>query len=301
MGCEGDCDFDWDCKGDLTCYQRGILVKTLPPGCKVKQFGKDHDFCFDPTKDGSNALMPVDAAKAPSIGFMNNDHDDEEEDDDDDDEEEENKFNSARSPSNGIIDGVHCNNPVTVDDEEDGSGFDLSKIGNLLNNGDDDEEGADEDDEEEDNKIKTWFKNLKNRFGNSASARAPSTAVINGVHCNNPVTVDDIGCNPRAPDHDGEGDVCRYDGLWNESYCSYGIGPRVCAFCKDSTFSALPFDFGKHLNKGDDDEEDGSGFDLRKIGKLLNNGDDDEEGADEDDEEEDNKIKTWFKNLKNRF
>jgi len=188
-------------------------------------------------------------------------------------DEEENKVNSTRSPSNGIIDGAHCNNPVTVDEEgcnprapdHDGEGdvcrydglwnesycsygigprvcafckdstfsalpFDFGKI---LNKGDDDEEGADEDDEEEDNKIISKLKNLKNRFGNSASARAPSTAVINGVHCNDPVIVDDRGCNPRAPDNDGEGDVCRNDGLWNEAYCSYGIGRRVCAFCND--------------------------------------------------------------------
>ena len=47
--CEGDCDKDSDCKGELKCYQR-ILSDAIVPGCSstghVKTSGGDHDYCY---------------------------------------------------------------------------------------------------------------------------------------------------------------------------------------------------------------------------------------------------------------
>ena len=48
--CEGDCDHDSQCKGDLRCFQRTSSTQTVP-GCEnigyVKSTG-DHDYCYNP-------------------------------------------------------------------------------------------------------------------------------------------------------------------------------------------------------------------------------------------------------------
>jgi hypothetical protein len=41
--CQGDCDDDSDCEGDLICYQRDG-DSPMPPGCTNLAFGKS-DYC----------------------------------------------------------------------------------------------------------------------------------------------------------------------------------------------------------------------------------------------------------------
>jgi hypothetical protein len=36
--CEGDCDFDSDCAGNLKCYQRDSLMSSVP-GCTGETYG----------------------------------------------------------------------------------------------------------------------------------------------------------------------------------------------------------------------------------------------------------------------
>ena len=59
-------------------------------------------------------------------------------------------------------------------------------------------------------------------------------AVINGADCDKAdvVIVDEHACIPEKPYNDQEGTVCANDGGINEAYCSYGIGPNACAYCK---------------------------------------------------------------------
>jgi len=53
--CEGDCDSDNDCIGNLKCWQRGSWGSDLPPGCKGSKFWESHDFCYDPANPSSNS------------------------------------------------------------------------------------------------------------------------------------------------------------------------------------------------------------------------------------------------------
>ena len=46
--CEGDCDFNSDCKGDLICFQRDGVESV--PGCDDSQYATDgYDYCVSPT------------------------------------------------------------------------------------------------------------------------------------------------------------------------------------------------------------------------------------------------------------
>ena len=52
--CQGDCDVDSHCPGDLQCFQRGAgatYANTRVPGCKVGTTGDvaSMDYCYDPT------------------------------------------------------------------------------------------------------------------------------------------------------------------------------------------------------------------------------------------------------------
>eukprot|EP00588_Corethron_pennatum_P017702 CAMPEP_0194304762 /NCGR_PEP_ID=MMETSP0171-20130528/2396_1 /TAXON_ID=218684 /ORGANISM="Corethron pennatum, Strain L29A3" /LENGTH=218 /DNA_ID=CAMNT_0039056113 /DNA_START=134 /DNA_END=790 /DNA_ORIENTATION=+ len=59
-----------------------------------------------------------------------------------------------------------------------------------------------------------------------------SDEVINGAKCNAAdVIVVSYACIPGSPHYDKEGDVCGNDGKRGEAYCSYSIGPNVCAYC----------------------------------------------------------------------
>merc|ERR1719229_1874065 len=59
--CEGDCDKDTDCLGNMICWHRGSWSSNLPPGCKGNAFAPSHDFCYDGSKSPSNSLPPDDA------------------------------------------------------------------------------------------------------------------------------------------------------------------------------------------------------------------------------------------------
>ena len=45
--CEGDCEVDDDCKGDLLCWQRQGS-QPIPPGCSGHVHAPNHDYCWDP-------------------------------------------------------------------------------------------------------------------------------------------------------------------------------------------------------------------------------------------------------------
>ena len=52
--CEGDCDTDTECSGDLKCFQRD-KVSDLVPGCGTSGYvssSSAHDYCYDPVTDG---------------------------------------------------------------------------------------------------------------------------------------------------------------------------------------------------------------------------------------------------------
>jgi len=50
--CEGDCDLDDDCTGNLECWQRSSAYPAIPPGCSGYPPGGalEYDFCYDPNK-----------------------------------------------------------------------------------------------------------------------------------------------------------------------------------------------------------------------------------------------------------
>ena len=48
--CEGDCDNDSECEGNLKCFHRTYSGGLGPvPGCRGVMF-QDADYCYDPTK-----------------------------------------------------------------------------------------------------------------------------------------------------------------------------------------------------------------------------------------------------------
>lgn len=49
--CEGDCDSDADCNGNLKCYH-----DAMPPGC-TGNYVTNADFCYDPSNSGK--VLPV--------------------------------------------------------------------------------------------------------------------------------------------------------------------------------------------------------------------------------------------------
>ena len=48
--CEGDCDSDANCAGDLECWHRSPNYPAIPPGCSGYPHAVSHDYCYDPSK-----------------------------------------------------------------------------------------------------------------------------------------------------------------------------------------------------------------------------------------------------------
>lgn len=62
--CNGDCDSDDDCSGELICFQRSTGDSSQVPGCEVGGLGDitGGDYCFDPTHfDGSPVVSATTA------------------------------------------------------------------------------------------------------------------------------------------------------------------------------------------------------------------------------------------------
>lgn len=49
--CEGDCDYDSDCSGNLVCYHDGV-----PPGCSGSVYHYLSDYCYDPSSSAKTAF-----------------------------------------------------------------------------------------------------------------------------------------------------------------------------------------------------------------------------------------------------
>ena len=54
--CEGDCDTDADCKGNLKCFQRSNGEPV--PGCSGAGARRDYDYCYDPNWNKPKYLVP---------------------------------------------------------------------------------------------------------------------------------------------------------------------------------------------------------------------------------------------------
>ena len=54
--CEGDCDTDADCKGNLKCFQRNNGEPV--PGCSGNPSRRDYDYCYDPNWNKPKYLVP---------------------------------------------------------------------------------------------------------------------------------------------------------------------------------------------------------------------------------------------------
>jgi len=55
LECEGDCDSDADCHGNLVCWHRDGWDDLVPPGCRGDVHGRLYDYCYDPNNHDSNA------------------------------------------------------------------------------------------------------------------------------------------------------------------------------------------------------------------------------------------------------
>jgi len=55
--CQGDCDHDDDCVGDLKCQDRGGWNVPVPSGCKGTAKGRLTDYCYDPDNNAQNAFL----------------------------------------------------------------------------------------------------------------------------------------------------------------------------------------------------------------------------------------------------
>jgi hypothetical protein len=65
--CEGDCDLDSHCAGELKCYHReghNSLSQNIPPGCSGNAHGLNYDYCYDPALECNN--VHVNYYKVPS-------------------------------------------------------------------------------------------------------------------------------------------------------------------------------------------------------------------------------------------
>lgn len=62
--CEGDCDVDSDCEGNLRCLQRGSNAGPVP-GCNGRDDGKT-DYCVSPSADPSPPSAPGPSPPAPA-------------------------------------------------------------------------------------------------------------------------------------------------------------------------------------------------------------------------------------------
>jgi len=61
--CQGDCDGDTDCQGDLRCFQDAV-----PPGCTGSLYHSMADYCYDPTT--SSAVVAAPNALAPPEEYV---------------------------------------------------------------------------------------------------------------------------------------------------------------------------------------------------------------------------------------
>jgi len=55
LECDGDCDSDADCHGNLVCWHRDGWDDLVPPGCRGDVHGRLYDYCYDPNNHDSNA------------------------------------------------------------------------------------------------------------------------------------------------------------------------------------------------------------------------------------------------------
>jgi len=55
--CQGDCDGDTDCQGDLRCFQDAV-----PPGCSGSLYHSMADYCYDPTTSSAVVAAPNELA-----------------------------------------------------------------------------------------------------------------------------------------------------------------------------------------------------------------------------------------------
>jgi len=66
-----------------------------------------------------------------------------------------------------------------------------------------------------------------------SSKQCKNGGIVDGEYCCKPKIVDHHACVTGYPDYDQEGVVCANDGDPDEeAYCSYDLGPSVCAYCK---------------------------------------------------------------------
>ena len=67
--CEGDCDSDSDCAGDLLCFQRSDSTKV--PGCKSG--GDDdvsgYDYCYDSSSTSADTTDQYDARRVNDTAY----------------------------------------------------------------------------------------------------------------------------------------------------------------------------------------------------------------------------------------
>ena len=75
--CQGDCDSDNDCKGELLCWQRDDWSTPIPPGCYGTPHFKMYDYCWDPRL--TKPLVPLGDDPSGTLGQCEGDcdHDDE--------------------------------------------------------------------------------------------------------------------------------------------------------------------------------------------------------------------------------
>jgi len=64
--CQGDCDSDTDCQGDLRCFQDAV-----PPGCTGSLYHSMADYCYDPTTSSAvKAMVAAPDEMAPADEFV---------------------------------------------------------------------------------------------------------------------------------------------------------------------------------------------------------------------------------------
>lgn len=66
--CEGDCDFDSDCAGDLICYQRSVSNSAGPPGC-VGTPVSDYDYCYSLEEATPTVSPPHDVQECNGVSL----------------------------------------------------------------------------------------------------------------------------------------------------------------------------------------------------------------------------------------
>jgi len=63
--CEGDCDYDSDCSGNLLCFHDGV-----PPGCSGSVYSSYSDYCYDPSSSAKTAFFERPQAGDHPLDFL---------------------------------------------------------------------------------------------------------------------------------------------------------------------------------------------------------------------------------------